>query len=430
MRELRGNELRQLLVAGNEQRRARQLVDVREAQNDPVVGVRRLHFEAGATAQHVLDGERPRGMYARAEGREYAHAPVAQLVAKTLDRDRPISRQCARVLALFVDVGGEVRRGVRVDRHARARESRGRVARKRSELTHPGADGAPQLDRASRSLAAPERQAPGLARRGRYVHAVSRDGLHAPRARPEHDRIARPRLEDHLLVQLADARAALTDVHAVIAAIGNRAAGDARQQRGAAACAQALLGVIPAQPRAQVREVRGRIAAGEHLEHAGQRFLREIGVAVGAPHRAAQLRDRARAVAAHGDDLLSEHVERVARHAGRLDVGGEHALRNDGALEQVAAEFRIDARVRRLADAVARPAHALEAARHRARRLDEQHLIDSAHVDAQLERAGRDEAAQRACLEGGLDLRARLVRDAAMVRAHDRFARERVQALA
>src|SRR3712207_7892228 len=42
----------------------------------------------------------------------------------------------------------------------------------------------------------------------------------------------------------------------------------------------------------------------------------------------------------HGDDLLGEHVERVARHAGRLDGAGQHALGDDGRLEQVAAELR------------------------------------------------------------------------------------------
>ena len=79
-----------------------------------------------------------------------------------------------------------------------------------------------------------------------------------------------------------------------------------------------------------------------------------------------------------------------------------------GGLEQVAAVLREDLARARLAHLVAGPADALQAPRHRARRLDEHHEIDRAHVDAELEAARRDDAAQAARLEIGLDLEALL----------------------
>jgi len=53
----------------------------------------------------------------------------------------------------------------------------------------------------------------------------------------------------------------------------------------------------------------------------------------------------------------------------------------------------------------------LETARHRRRRFDLDHEIDGAHVDAELERRGGDEAAQRAGLQAILDLHALFTRD-------------------
>ena len=71
--------------------------------------------------------------------------------------------------------------------------------------------------------------------------------------------------------------------------------------------------------------------------------------------------------------------------------------RDDRRLEQVAAVLREDAApLLSLAHAVPGAADALQAARDRARRLDQEHEVDRAHVDAELERAGRDDAAQLA----------------------------------
>ena len=72
-----------------------------------------------------------------------------------------------------------------------------------------------------------------------------------------------------------------------------------------------------------------------------------------------------------------------------------------------------------LVDAVTGASDALQAARDGLGRLDLQHEVDGAHVDAQLERAGGHQAGQLAGLEQLLDLGALLARERAVVRARD-----------
>ena len=120
-----------------------------------------------------------------------------------------------------------------------------------------------------------------------------------------------------------------------------------------------------------------------------------------------------------GDDLLREHVERVARHDRLLDQRLAHPLRDHRRLEQVGAELREDPALRGLADAVAGAADPLKAARDRLRRLDLEHQVDGAHVDAELERRRGHEARQLARLQHLLDDEPLLARERAVVGARD-----------
>ena len=63
-----------------------------------------------------------------------------------------------------------------------------------------------------------------------------------------------------------------------------------------------------------------------------------------------------------------------------------HALGDDRALEQVGAELREDAAAADVADVVPGAADPLQPARDRLRRLDLDHEVHRAHVDAELER--------------------------------------------
>jgi hypothetical protein len=63
----------------------------------------------------------------------------------------------------------------------------------------------------------------------------------------------------------------------------------------------------------------------------------------------------------HGDQLLGEDVERVARQDRRLDRALAHPPAHDGGLEEIAPELREEHALRGLADLVAGSADPLEA---------------------------------------------------------------------
>jgi hypothetical protein len=120
----------------------------------------------------------------------------------------------------------------------------------------------------------------------------------------------------------------------------------------------------------------------------------------------------------HADDLLREHVERVARVARRLHEAAGHGAGHRRAGQQIAAELREDHTAARLVHTVARPADPLQAAGDRRRRLDLHHQVDGAHVDPQLQRRRGDQRAQPAGLQQILDLGALGPRQRPVVRAH------------
>ena len=107
--------------------------------------------------------------------------------------------------------------------------------------------------------------------------------------------------------------------------------------------------------------------------------------------------------------MLREHVERLARDNRLLDLPGAHALCDHSALEQVASELREDAALRGGAELVAGAPDPLQPSRHRFRRLDLDHQVNSTHVDSELERGSRDEAGETARLQQLLDDQALLV---------------------
>jgi hypothetical protein len=104
-----------------------------------------------------------------------------------------------------------------------------------------------------------------------------------------------------------------------------------------------------------------------------------------------------------GDDLLGEHVERVAQVARVLDLAVDHAPHDDRRLDEIAAVLREDRALARLTDGVTGAPDPLQAAAHGAGRLDLDDEVDRAHVDAELERRGGDDRPQLTALELILD---------------------------
>ena len=297
----------------------------------------------------------------------------------------------------------------------------------RDELARGAADLLAQLVRAPDALALPERDGAGDAGRGRDDDAVAGDLLDPPGRGAEHERLALPRLVDHLLVELADAAAAVDEVDAVEAAVGDRARVRDREPPRAGAAADDAGGAVPDDPRPQLGELVRRVAAGEHVEHVLELLQREVGEGVGAADEPVQLRDLDLLLGHDRDDLLREHVERVARDPRLLDLAAAHRPRDDGRLEQVGAELGEDAALRGRAELVPGAADPLQAARDRLRALDLDHEVDRAHVDPELEARRRDEARDPPRLQLLLDHHPLLARQRAVVRARDLLLGQLVQ---
>ena len=272
------------------------------------------------------------------------------------------------------------------------------------------ADRAPELVGPADSLALPERDRARHSRRGRDEDAVARDLLDPPGGRPEQERLSGARLVDHLLVQLSDAAAAVDEVDPVEAAVGDRAGVRNGQPSRAGATPDDAGRAIPHDPRAELGELVRRVTAREHVEHVLQLRPREVGERIGAAHELVQVVHRDLLLGCDRDDLLREHVERVARDHRLLDPAFEHALDDDRGLEQVGPELGEDAALGDVADVVAGAPDPLQAAGDRLGRLDLQHEVDRAHVDAELETGGGHQARQLARLEHLLDDEALLAR--------------------
>ena len=383
----------------------RRQVGLGQVQRDPVVRPDRLRLEPERVAQAGAERHRPGRVHPRPERRQDAEAPVADLVAEALDHDRPVGRDDAAVRrGLVAQVGEQVLRRQRVEVVVAAEALERLLVGERHDLARGAADLLPELEGPSDALALPERDGAGRARRRRDEHAVAGDLLDPPRRGAEHEGLALARLVDHLLVELADPAAAVDLEDAEEAAVGDRARVRDRQPPRSLAPLDDTGGAVPDDPRPQLGELVRRVAAGEHVEHVLELRPREPGERVRTAHELVQVVDGDLVVGADRDDLLREHVERVARDLRLLDQALAHRLRDDGGLEQVGAELREDPALRDGAEVVAGAADPLQPARDRLRALDLDHEVDRTHVDPELERRGRDEARDLPRLQQLLDL--------------------------
>ncbi len=269
-------------------------------------------------------------------------------------------------------------------------------------------------------VALPERQLAGLTGGRGDEDTVVGDVLDAPRRRAEGEDVTDAGLVDHLLVELADPATGPFpggEEHGIQPPVGDGAAARHREALGTPAARERVGDAVPDDARAQLGELVGGVAAGEHVERRLEDRARQRGEARRPVDERLDVGDGPVVHGAHGDDLLGEHVDGVGRDAQRLDGAGAHALDDDGGLHEVAAELREHDALAHGADLVARAADALQAARHRRRALDLDDEVDGAHVDAELEAARRDDGGQPTGLEVLLDGGAVLLADRAVVGA-------------
>ena len=243
--------------------------------------------------------------------------------------------------------------------------------------------------------------APGMPGRRRDEHAVARDLLDPPGRGAEQERLARPRLVDHLLVQLADAAAAVHEVDAEEPAVGDRARVRDREPPRAFAPADDAAGAVPDDPRPQLGELLRRVAPGEHVEDVLELRPREVAERVGAANEVVELVDgdlllggRSATIccASTSSGLRGIRVSSIAPSSIRFATTA-HSSRSARNLGKIRPFDGSSSRCPGAADA-------LEPGRDRLRRFDLHDEVDGAHVDSELERRGRDEARDLARASG------------------------------
>ena len=213
--------------------------------------------------------------------------------------------------------------------------------------------------------------------------------------------------------------------HLVVEGVGDGAAAGQGHQAGAAAGAQPPVHGVQVQVGAAPPAAGGE-AFGQHPYHGVEAVAGQAAVGVRPAHDRIQLVGRPLARRALGDDLLRQDVERRVRDRDLVQVPPRRCREQRAPFHQVVAAEREEPALGRGADRVAGAADALQKGHDGARRAELAHQVHGADVDAQLQRRGGDQGAQRSLLEPPLRVQARLLGQTAVVGGH----RVRAQALA
>ena len=306
-------------------------------------------------------------MHRRAERGEDAHPPIADLVAEPLDHDRAVVGDDSGGLRLLVEVVDDVAGGEAIEAIVAHQSLDGNLVAHRPHLALERAECPAELEWPARAITVPEGHLALLARCGSDRDPLERDLLDPPRAGAEHEGLTWPALVDHLLVKLADTRA-VGQEHAVQPAIGDGATAGDRQPLRTLTRSQGSAGAIPHQPWAQLVELVAGIAARQQVEHVVQQVVAELGEVGATPNERGDGLHRALRIGGDvGNDLLCQHVERVAQEASGLDLPADHALRDHCCFQQVAAMLGVHDAPAGLAHRVAGAPHTLHAPRDGAR---------------------------------------------------------------
>jgi len=285
-------------------------------------------------------------MHLSAEGREDHDPPVPEFVEIPLHEDDAVVRNCARGLTLLFEVGGEVLGGERIQGTVVAQAANGLgpvAAQCLVGLAEEGPEGPSEFGGPTGTVAAPERDVAGLARRRRDDDTVRGDALDAPGGGTEDERLAGATFEDHLLVELADAGPAFAEVDGVEAAVGDRAAAEKGDGAGFRPRGDDAARAVPHHARAEVGEFVRRVGTREHGEDSVEGRPGQLGEWVGAADGRVERVGVHRLDGRHGHDLLGKDVERVAGDAQGLDGALVHPPDEQSALGEIPAVLGEDA---------------------------------------------------------------------------------------
>ena len=412
------------------------LVSIGKAENKPIVAPERFHFRAAGSADPGADRHGPGNVDAAAERCQYADAPVAKFVAGPLNHNRSIVGdlpgsgfligqelqqilRCARIEIMLSDKAGE-RGGLR----------------QRPQFAHQRTDATSKLQRTPWAIALPERHLARFTGSRNNKHPIMRNVFDAPGRRAENKGLVGMGLEDHLLVEFAHANGLALGVcekDSVETAIRDRSS----VEDGEAACAVAschhIANAIPGQARSQFGKLIRGIPAAQKIENAVERRASEsakrrsttheiverihmhlgllllfrcvrgfpcLEIQTRGTHFARRTRSARPAFEGFGssgrlvprrvsndrNELLAEHVQRIAWKASRFDVPLVHGSRHGGTGNQVGAVFRKQHAFAHRIHGVASAADALHAASDRRRSLDLNDEVDRSHIDAKFQR--------------------------------------------
>ena len=387
----------------------------REREEDAVVHVARLRLEPERPAQLLAERHAPRAVHAHAEDRVDHRVAAPQLVGERLHDDAPVVGHAVQHLAGLHEPVAHGRGGARVQAALARRPLRelGRVQPVGGVAAEPP-HGEPELERARRVLAAPERD-----RRRHALRVLDEDpaALHLgdlPGVRAQQEHVAGQALGDELLVERADLQVGVRHEDVEEPGVGDGAARGERQEAAAAARVEPVVDTVPEDPRRDALHLGGE-RVGERPDHGDEVLAREA--PVGRRPGEARVEDvqRERLGGHRGDDLLGEDVERRLGHPDAVELLLADRADDRGRLEQLLALGDDDPALRDPREPVARPPDALERGRDVAGRLELDDQVERPDVDAELERGGRHERVQLAVLEPVLGLQAGAPRERAVV---------------
>ncbi len=418
--DLGGDEVADVIGVEQRDPGRRRLVRVGHPDDDPVVGVQRLHVHAAVPlAQPGRDGQRPRRVHPVAVRAVQHHTPVAELVPEPLHHQGPVVRNVAGGRALLGQVPDQVARGQLV-KAGPLQLGRGLLIAGRGQLAAGRPDGPAELGRPPGRVAVPERQLARPPGRGRDQHPVRRDVLDPPGAGAQHEHVADPRLVHHFLVEFPDPARLLAiarrEEHAEQPAVGDGAAAGDGEPLRAGPGPYGARHPVPDQARPQPGELLAGVAPGQHVQHRFQDRPGQPAERRGVADYLLELVHPPVVEGRHRDDLLGQHVQRVVRDLQFLDGACPHAFGHHCGLDQVALVLGEDDAAGDVAHVVPGPADPLQPAGHRRRRLDLDDQVHRAHVDAELQAGRGHHGGQPARLERLLDLRPLLPGHRAVVR--------------
>ena len=396
-----GDDRLELVGIEHDQVRARRIGRrVGHPQHDAVVGRGGLDLHPVPLPGGPLDGQRPGSQHPGAERAVDADPPVAELVAEPLEHHGGVGGQGAGGLLLLGQIADQVAAGELVQ-SAVAEPLVRLLRRQRADLADEAAEGHPEFDRSGRGVALPEGQPARTARGRGDQHLIVGDLLHPPTRGAEGEDVADPGLVDHLLVEFPDPapggvptrRVPFADQeHPEQAAVGDGAAGGHGQPLRPGPGGQHAGVAMPDQPRPQLGEVLRRVAPTEHVEHGLEGAVRQLAIPVRPADQGVHVVGLLLLDGHHRDDLLGQHVERVADLGDLLDRPDPHPFDHHRRFDQIAAMVGKEHPARGGADLMTGPADALQAAGHRRRGLHLDHDVHGTHVDAQLQRRGGHDA--------------------------------------